>query len=219
MSPGLDFLLIIGAKLSIMFLPFGEGTATCAEGNLLIRDGSLNTANNATGSCTVTVTEWGLRVRGTFTAQTRNPTGTADGPVLTGSFDLANPVPPSGLLRATVDGTVYETDRPTVLQVSTVISVSVGVPSYGLTAALLVNLNANNVVTGVFDCADLLSGTSVAISPSPVLTSTAAMSPSCQIEVTAISDGFINGTFTATLGNGTDPDVAVTDGSFRFAAP
>jgi hypothetical protein len=76
-------------------------------------------------------------------------------------------VPPSGLLRATVDGTVYETDRPTVLQVSTVISVSVGVPSYGLTAALLVNLNANNVVTGVFDCADLLSGTSVAISPSP----------------------------------------------------
>lgn len=216
---GGDAVSILGARFTILFLPVGEGTFQCGEGMLLLRDGSLNSAGALQGSCTVQVVEFGLRIRGTFSANTRNALGTQDGPVLTGSFDLKNPAPPSSIMRATVNGVAQEAEQPVVLNVSTVLSVSMPLPEYGPTTRLVVNLNANNVVTGTFDCADRLTGTSIAISPAPVLTSTTATAPSCRIEVTDLSDGFVNGTFSATLGNGTDPDVAVTDGSFRFASP
>jgi hypothetical protein len=220
-----DAWIISGStgQMSLTYVPASEGTHECASGTLLaVRAAGLQSAGGGLGSCSVTIVEIGARIRGYFTAQTTNFTGLVNGPYVVGSFDLANPEAPTGLMRATVDGEVFETLRPNVLSSTGGYTAGLPLPSYGVTTGLLVSLIPDQIAVGTFDCGDPAAPNtpSISISPSPVVTSKTAKTPSCQIEITEITDGRIHGTFFANLGaSNRDTDIAVTDGVFEIAAP
>lgn len=220
-----DAYIISGStgQMSLTYVPAAEGTHECASGTLLaVRAAGLQSAGGGLGSCSVTIVEIGARIRGYFTAQTTNFTGLVNGPYVVGSFDLANPEAPTGLMRATVDGEVFETLRPNVLSSTGGYTAGLPLPSYGVTTGLLVSLIPDQIAVGTFDCGDPAAPNtpSISISPSPVVTAKTAKTPSCQIEITEITDGRIHGTFFANLGaSNRDTDIAVTDGVFEIAAP